>query len=189
MDFQLHDHIQENINGRIGIQPGEAELLYDTLQEGDFYLEVGCLWGGTAILAAHKARRVVTIDFMRGGFWYDVDPAVKRRPTAFAVLDNFAAFGVAHKISVVKTYSHPWPLPAHEQPDVFLIDGGHSFEDASNDWKTASFITKRAILVHDYHRGNAHRGVYQMVNEIAKEDPDWKMVNCVRTMALFERRA
>ena len=107
----LYAMIKENITGRIGITEEEGHLLHKTINEGDLYLEVGCLWGGTSILAADKAARVITIDFMMGGFWDHLDPAVKKKPTAAHVLDNFTKFRVSHKINIIKDFSFPFPVP------------------------------------------------------------------------------
>ena len=160
----------------------------EPIQPGDLYLEVGCLWGGSAILAAHKAARVITVDFMRGGYWDKGDPGADMLPvTAEAVLDNLAYFVVAHKVHVIKANTHPWPLPAYIEPDVMLVDAGHSYEAAKHDWIVASNIAKRAILVHDYHRARQHAGVVEMVEEIAMKDERWKFDAHEQTMARFVR--
>jgi len=184
----LYAMIKENITGRIGITEEEGHLLHKTINHGDLYLEVGCLWGGTSILAADKADRVITIDFMMGGFWDSIDPVAKRKPSATHILDNFTKFRVAHKVSIIKDFSYPFPLPPDIQPDVFLIDGGHSYECALQDWNTAREITKRAILLHDFHRGNTHKGVWAMGQEVAMKDPEWELTDHVQSMGLFTRR-
>lgn len=178
----IYDFIQQNMTGRIAITKAEADLLVSTLRPDDLYLEIGCLWGGTSILAALHCKRVITVDFMRGGFWNTEDPIAKIRPTPWLVLDNFAKFGVAHKVSVVKDYSHPWKLDVY--PDVMLVDGGHGHKDARNDWLTAERIAQRVILVHDY--DEKHRGVVQMVSEI--ENPDWVRVEQVESLLAFMRK-
>jgi hypothetical protein len=100
----LYDHIQEHITGRMAITRPEAALMAKYASGAGLYVEIGCLWGGTAILAALVgAGKVITIDFMRGGFWENGDPACNHLvPSAGIVLDNFARFGVAHRISVYK---------------------------------------------------------------------------------------
>ena len=89
---EVYANIVKHIRGRIATRPREAALLYETIEPGDLYLEVGCLWGGTAILAAHKADRVITIDFMRGGYWETGDPLA----------------GPAHRAASAKKKDHFW---------------------------------------------------------------------------------
>ena len=186
---EVYKRIQANIIGRIAINEPEAVLLYDTLQQGDLYVEVGCLWGGTAVLAAMKAARVLTVDIMRGEYWERGDPGVNKEcVTAEKVLENFSKFGVAHKISLIRSATYPWPMPHNIMPDVFLVDAGHSYEAALNDWNTARLLAKRAILVHDYHRARQHAGVVEMVDNHAKKDEVWEMTAHEMSMALFTRR-
>ena len=103
------------MKGRIGITEDEAGLLIDVIRPDDLYVEIGCLWGGTAVLAGLHAERVISVDFMKGLYWDEGDPMVGgERVRPGAVLDNLALFGVAHKVSLVRAGSFPWPLPGEK---------------------------------------------------------------------------
>lgn len=170
--------MKDTMTGKLSMNNDEAELLFDTLHPGDVYVETGTFFGGSAILAAHKAERVYTIDNMIGDYF--VQNGVQARD----ILDNFAKMQVAHKISLIKAKSFPWPLPEEIKPDVFLIDGGHSYQCAALDWTTADLITKRAILVHDYNR-KQYPGVMRMVEEI--DWMKWEQTRTAGAMARYER--
>ena len=187
--YEVYDHIHKHITGRIAVTREEGKLLFDAIRPGELYVEVGCLWGGTAALAAHKAGHVITIDFMHGGFWSNGDPARGYKiPTPGTLLDNLAGFGVAHKVSVIKKSCEPWPMSDVIKPDIMLVDGDHSFEGCSRDWNTASRLAKRAILVHDYHKETGdHPGVVSMVDKVAMNDDKWIMAERAQSMLLFLR--
>lgn len=178
------------MTGRMALaSEAEAGLLAEIVRfcPGD-HVEIGCLWGGTAVIAAlaKNAGRVITIDPMAGGWWDTEDPVMRARPTPAAVLGNFQRFGVAHKISICMTKSHPWPLPDDVRPGTVLIDGDHAYEGALADWRSASRRAGNYILVHDYGT-NRHPGVQRMVDEIAMSDPCWSELCRVDTLVVFER--
>jgi len=175
--------------GRLALaSEAEAGLLAEIVRYcSGAHVEIGCLWGGTAIVAAlaKAAGAVITIDPMTGGWWDTLDPAVRERPTPAAVLDNFLMFDVAHKISIVREKSDPWPLPVELLPDTILIDGDHSYEGALADWRNAVIYARRYILVHDC--DERHPGVQRMVEETAMSEPCWSELCRVETMIVFER--
>lgn len=177
--------------GRIAISDPEADLLAEYTKESKVHFEIGCLWGGTSIIAAMAgAERIYTIDFMQGGFWEHGDPGANGKlPSAAAILGNFAACAVAHKISVYRCPSHPWPIPAHIIPDSVFIDGGHSYEAVSRDWQSVKEITQEYVIFHDYNtRIDSHPGVVQLVNEI-RNDPEmpWHIIDEVKSVVVFGR--
>lgn len=178
------------MTGRLALlSEAEAELLAEIVRHCPGpHVEIGCLWGGTAIIAAlaKDAGRVITIDPMAGGWWDTEDPTTNTRPTPAAVLANFQQFGVAHKISVCMAASHPWPLPDDLTPDTILIDGDHAYGGALADWRSASPRAGRYILVHDYGTGK-HPGVQRMVDEVAMNDPCWSELCRADTLIVFER--
>jgi len=174
----------DGLEGRIAMRPEEVELLREVCRESKSHLEIGTLWGGSAVLAAMAGPRVVTIDPMVGGYWENGDPGVELHiPTADAILSNFLSFNVAHKISVVKASSDPWPLPTDLMFDTALIDGDHSKEGCARDLRAVSRITRYDIMIHDY-RDDSHEGVREAVDEFGGA---WKKVDVVGTMALFRR--
>ena len=91
---ELHRRINKHMIGRIAGSEPEAELIEKYTRDSKVHFEIGCLWGGTAILAALSgAERIYTIDFMKGGFWDNGDPGAGMKiPTPGIVLENFATF-------------------------------------------------------------------------------------------------
>ena len=111
--MNLYDHISKNITGRIAlISRLEAKVLERyTAREGD-HVEIGCLWGATAILAALAKKEakveghVYTIDKMSGGYWQTGDKGYYNRvPTKKTVMQNFERTGTLHDITVRGVHS------------------------------------------------------------------------------------
>ena len=189
------ESINNNIIGRLaifGIE--EARAIYDVVQEPGDHLEIGCLWGGTAILAALAKRennvpgQVYTIDFMQGGYWVHGDPSVGFAiPTQTKVLDNINTFDVADLVTVIKASSNPLPIEKNIRPVSVLIDGGHSYEACLQDWENVNKLDPKFVLIHDYGTGK-HPGVQSVVDEVILKDANWNCVKVVNTMVVMERK-
>lgn len=189
------ESINNNIVGRLaifGIE--EARTIYDVVKEPGDHIEIGCLWGGTAILAALAKREnnvpghIYTIDFMQGGYWVHGDPCVGYAlPTLDKVLDNMSNFGVNDLVTVFKIASNPWPIANHVHPVSVLIDGGHSYEACLQDWINVKKLQPQFVLIHDYGTGK-HPGVQSVVDDIVLKDEDWKLDKIVNTMVVMERK-
>lgn len=162
----LVNFVVDNIEGRIAMLPNEARFLVETVQDAnaELYVEVGTLWGGTAILAALALPtvRVLTVDKMSGGFWETQDKVIGKKPTPRKVLENFAKFRVADRVSVHLGASWPWSYP-RLRPDVFLVDGDHSQDGCTRDLLIAAKLETPTILVHDHDA--RHDGVKSAVDE------------------------
>lgn len=181
--------IKAKITGRLAIKDHEAEHIEKLLKDlSGAHVEIGTLWGGTAILAAlAKAGDVYTVDFMHGGYWNDGDPdAGYKVPTEAAIRDNLKKFGVEDRVMVIKAASDPLPIPEGVKPETALIDGGHAYEPCLKDWNNLKEITKKYIMLHDYGAPTCP-GVTRVVNEVAKKDKHWKLKEVVETLAVFER--
>jgi cephalosporin hydroxylase len=192
--MNLIERVNANIEGRMALfGDGEAVLLikYASL-EGD-HVEIGCLWGGTAVLAALAKieagvkGKVYTIDFMTGGYWVHGDPCVKSRiPTYEDVINNLHKFGVEDSVTVVKTKSNPWPLDKKIKPITVLIDGGHSYEDCLIDWQNVKALEPDYVLIHDYNT-DKHPGVQSVVDDVIFKDTDWQHIETVGTLIVFKK--
>lgn len=189
----LKEMLNERMIGGLHTLPDECDMLYRYASlEGD-HVEIGCMWGGTAILAALAKiengvkGHVYTIDKMKQGFWDVGDPIYGRRvPTLEKVKKNFDTFGVSERVTVIRAESDPLPLPEDVRPRVSFIDGGHNYVDCYNDWMNLREITTGFILFHDYFTGK-HPGVQMVVDDIIKDDSDWKKVEQVDYLIAFER--
>lgn len=170
----------------------EAECLAKYAGRPGDHVDIGCLWGGTAILAALAKRDagvdglVYTIDPMTGGWWNAVDPMVNLQPKPEIVQSNLIKFEVAGLVRVVRSKSQPWPLPDELVITSVLIDGDHAFESVAADWRNASQIATRYILMHDFNSPK-HAGITRAYAEVASIDPGWEMIESVDTLAVFGR--
>lgn len=193
MDYkELIDYVNKRLIGRIALNGvAEARLLIEMVEEPGLHIEIGCLWGGTAILATlakkmnKAAGHVVSIDFMLGKFWNDEDPLIHKRPTPQDVYMNMLRFGVEGEISVLRCSSYPFPLAGHIKPVTALIDGDHRKEGCIKDWTSLKDITEKYILFHDY--DNFHAGVKHTVDELVRKDRDWKEIAQTDGLIVFER--
>lgn len=191
----IHEIVAAELEGRIAISPGCSDVLAKMVVDagpGD-HVEIGTLWGGTAIIAALAKRmagipgRVFTIDTMgSGGFWTaSGDPgADNKTPSPDIIKENLERLGVDDIVVPIRADSKTIPLPTIRPVSVF-IDGDHEYPGAIADWKYAQKYCQRFIAFHDYLPEYA--GVYKAVNEAASEYPNWKHVSTVEIMALFER--
>ena len=166
----------------------EKKLLRElcNLNKFDLYLEIGTLWGGTAIIAALAgAKKVITIDSMDGIRWSEPDPFYPDElVTKERILRNFYEFGVEDIIELIHAKSYPFPLK-NVYPDITLIDGGHG-KDVLHDWESVKDITKKVILIHDYKDPNLPI-VTHVVDVLANEDPNWEHTGTADCTALLKR--
>ena len=174
--------------GAIQQRQGEKYLLREMIQRNniDLYLEIGTLWGGTAIIAALAgAKKVITIDSMEGLRWSTPDPWYPHEPiTKERIISNFHAFGVEHVIDLIQAKSHPFPFK-NIYPDITMIDGDHETETI-NDWHNVKDITKHAILIHDY--GNDKLPlINHLVDTVIKEEANWQLKTRINCTAVIER--
>lgn len=189
---ELHEEINKRITGRLAlISPAESELLYKYASLDSDYLEIGCLWGGTAILAAlakinnGATGHVYTIDYMKGGYWDRGDPgAGNNKPTLAKVEKNLKRFDVDHRVTILVQSSNPLNLPETVMPRVVLIDGGHSYRSCKEDWENVKKLDPQFILIHDYN-SHHHPGVAMVVNEILDHDHEWAEVEKADTLIVF----
>jgi hypothetical protein len=191
--MQLCAEIRAGITGRLALMSdAEADALYRMVAEysGD-HVEIGTLWGATAILAglakvrSKRKGTVYTIDYMRGGYWDYGDPGHKnQKPTARAVVENIRKFDLQGRVIPVRSPSFPFPLPG-VLPVTALIDAGHEYEPCLRDWQSMRPITTKAIAFHDYCK--THPGVMRVVDTVVRKDPEWTLREVVDTIAIFER--
>lgn len=182
----LHDRISKKIIGRLTLTIAESDLLSKYASIEGNHLEIGCLWGGSAILSAlSKANgHVYTVDFMQGGFWLTGDPGANRNvPTLKAVQQNIKAFDLEDRITLIVSNSNPLP---DVNPVTVMIDGDHSFEGCMADWLNVKSLNPDYVLFHDYKTGN-HPGVERVVDHVRDYEENWHQVDIADSMIVFER--
>ena len=189
---ELHDEINKKIVGRLAlITHDESDLLYKFAGLDSDYLEIGCLWGGTAILAARAKinngvhGHVYSIDKMEGGYWENGDPVADHKiPTLKKVQENLKRFGVDKRVTIMVQNSHPLDLPEGLMPRVVLIDGAHSYEGCKTDWLNVRKLAPDYVMFHDY-ASPRHPGVQKVVDEIIESDSEWVEVARADTLIVL----
>lgn len=190
---KIYSQVKTEMIGRPGINEEEAELLMKTIWlagSGD-YIEIGTLWGGSIVIAALIYRkyslngRLFTIDPMNTLYWGSGDPSADFMSVNLeSLLENLRHFNLMNTVVLIQADSKTCPLPSI-QPNIIFIDGDHSFDGVTADWKYAADTSKKYILLHDYENG--HSGIDKMINTVVLEFPNWKRDSQVRSMIRFRR--
>ena len=139
----------EHNGGVFSMHPWDAGAIAQCCANapGD-YLEIGSLFGGSAIVAALFAK----------GHVYGIDPFgyspgqthSDATPSAEVVLQNAYEWGAEDKITMF-TQRHP-PLPKMLENTLFtvaFIDGDHTYEGVKRDWENLKDRVISYILFHD----------------------------------------
>lgn len=133
---ERYRHVASKIEGRIACDEPAGVLLQETVAEfpGD-YIEIGTLYGGTAILAAMACTGdVYAIDPMDG--YYQTgrrDSAAQMIPSIQIFERNLTTFGV--NVTLFPHKHPPWPgALANHYFGVGFIDGDHTYEGARADY-------------------------------------------------------
>ncbi len=169
--------LQETLHkagSRYAGRPPDAGVLAQCASncQGD-YIEIGSLYGASAIVAA----------LFGNGHVYCVDifePYSKRKdvalPSPELVLSNAANWGAEKKITPFK-HRHP-PLPEeleHVRFDIAFIDGDHTAAGSLADWENIEHRVDRYVLFHDV-RPNSPYGALQTFTQHAMRDPNWNLI-------------
>jgi len=145
------------------------------------YVEVGCAFGGTAILAALTKKvfdvpgKVVTID----NFTYSWCPYE-------AAMNGITGLGLEHHIEIKMANSHPWPLSPDRKFVIGYVDGSHRGEMPYNDLVNMSKCVEKYILIHDY--GPTGPDVMRGTNRFDDDYPEWVAIGIKQRVVVFERQ-
>ena len=168
------------VYGRIAISDAELELLCQITQNAKMYVEIGTLWGGSAItVALNNPHILVTaIDPMIGYYGGADEWAGGLTPSAQTLAANTEKNGVKDRVRLVEEYSHPFPLPGMAF-DVGLIDGDHSYGAVYLDWLSLADICS-VIAVHDMSDPQVLRAVTELCE-------GWKVIGKAGELWAFQR--
>lgn len=198
LGIQLYQYIQERMVGRIATEKYGCGALAAAAAyyPHDMHIEIGTMFGGTAILAAlaKKAKggngKVVVIDpLTKHGYYGGRDDQTGIRPTPGIFWENAKLFGVEDMIEFHDDYSYPFPYAVQGLCMTAFIDGNHDHPVVFHDWLN---IRKRAagyVLFDNVDR--AHPDVID-VFRFAQCDPEWELVslvNCVGVLKFRESKA
>ncbi len=160
----LVEQIQREIRGRIAHEQHNCNYLaWAIAQAGDGdHLEIGTLFGGTAILAALIKQElgyqgdIWCVDPLDGyyvgtPYEYPVDPVSGVPINEETVWANARAFGVEERLHIIARPSQPWPpeLRARTFASAF-IDGDHWGEMPWRDWECVYPRTTRYVIFDNY---------------------------------------
>lgn len=142
--------------------------------DGD-HLEVGTLYGASAILAAMTKKEfdftghVVCVDPFVDE---DIDPSIKIitpvKVSIDTVLDNALTMGV--NLAPYKCTFGEFPIDGREFTSAY-IDGDHTYEGVKADFEKAAPHVDKVIMFDDY-ADPRFPGVQKFIDEL--KDPEWK---------------
>ena len=160
--------VQQRMAGRyISQWPWDGGILtYFVSQARGDHIEIGCAYGGTAILAAlaNPHNHIHSVDPFEM-------PDGPNRIDPYLVRHNFRKFDGGSHITLY-VHRHP-PLPPSLENHRFstaLIDGSHFYEDCLADWENLRDRVDDFILFHDINGVDV-----KAVFEEAQQHPDWEL--------------
>ena len=173
----LHAEINAKIFGQIAMAPEDAALLAQAVANaGDGnHLEIGSLFGGSAILAALTKKK-----YGLSGEIHCIDDGDMTLEDY--IQNNAYVFRVEDMLTVYKGHSNPFPLPQSMRFASTLIDAGHEYPDCYSDWRNAKEITDKYIIFHDY--DPSHMGVVEVAKEALRE---WRPVFLAEHTLILEK--
>lgn len=200
---EIVQDVEANITGRLANRTGQGrtnntELLLEyVLRAGDGnYLEIGTLFGGSAIAVALLKR-----DFYQKGMVFCVDPLDgyyrKMAPrddmldeqsgipvTPHTFFKNMKDFWVQDRIFLIRDYSTNVVPFIDIEFSVAYIDGHHWEDVPYLDWLLVKDVTTKYIIFDNY--DEKHPDLVSAV-ELAKDDPEWKMCHHGEITCIIER--
>lgn len=174
----------EKNGGKFSMHPADAGAIAQCCANAPGeYLEIGSLFGGSAIIAA----------LFSTGHVYGIDPfgysmgqtKTGATPSAEVVMQNAYEWGAQDKITMF-TQKHP-PLPPELENmrfSVAFIDGDHTYGGAHKDWENLKDRVDRYVLFHDV--VSSSFGCRRAFAE-AGQDPKWEQIYLAGKMGILEK--
>ena len=171
-------------HGRIAMDNKDVAALRRMTDGANSYVEIGTLWGGSAIevARANPLIHIWCIDPFNG--YYDgKDDWTNGEQFASIklVTENMEEAGVLDRVILVQANSYPFPLPDLTF-DTGLVDGCHTPECVRQDIDSLK-VRCGKIAVHDID----DHAVNEVVNEYLVGDPAWRKTDATRRIAVFEK--
>ena len=175
--------------GRTAMDDEDIELLCQMTQGFARHVEIGTLWGGSAIAVAlaNPDLAIVCIDPFDGYYGSCDKWAMGDTPNMSKVEANMAHYGVRDRIRLIRAKSHPFPFTG--TADTGFIDGDHSFETVRADWHSLAEAGCKRIAVHDMDDPEVTLAVkYAQFTSAEADLTFWNVLMETERMAVYERR-
>jgi len=183
--------IHESMKGRYAGEPHDWGLMAQMLvwAGGGPHLEIGTLFGGSAILAALTKKTyglaggVTCVDPLDSYYGNPIDVQSDTYVTVDTVKENADLFGVLDHLEFVTELSMPWPLGERRFTSAF-IDGGHDYDTVMHDWFHCSRVVSKVIQFDNYDA--RHCQIAQVV-KFALGNPLWTLLHASGITAILGR--
>ena len=190
----LKRYIEREIDGRFTMNRYDGGAIAQAVSEcsGD-HLEIGSLYGGSAILAALTKKLVG-----QSGMVYSIDAwefyedqtvlGGDKYPSRDLARWNAKQIGVADRIMFYQQ-THP-PLPKELEDkrfDTAFIDANHMYDGALADWNNLRGRVNKYMLFHDILVLKYHEADVGKVFRDAAKFPEWEAVYCLPKMGVLRR--
>jgi hypothetical protein len=187
---QIVRDVEENIIGRVANRIGSrrtqsTEIALEFVEKagGGNHLEIGTLFGGSAIAVALLKQRlnhsgiVFCIDPLNG-YYNDgskgfIDNQSGKAVTPEVLFENIRRFDVGQRMVVMQAKSVPCPNLMDIKFSTAYIDGEHESGVPLKDWICIKDIVTRFVIFDNY--ADTHPDV-QNACLMARNDPDWREV-------------
>lgn len=192
----IHEDVSSRMKGRMG-DPGVENAAvvgaFAVLGGLGDYVEVGTLWGGSALVVALMKKyfrvpgNVYCVDPLDGYHVHEglfVPNAQMEAPvTIDTLMENAVTFGVEDMIIPVQKLSYPWPEELEKNVfSVAYIDGDHVSPAPERDWESVSLRTSRFVLF-----DNCEDKYPDVVRFCGSPKSGWRRVEQIGITCAFER--
>ena len=138
-----------------------VELLCKYMSEADDYIEIGTLYGASAILAGlHCAGDVYCIDPLDGYYGTGrMDRPTNMLPSVEIVRNNWERFNLdPDRLHIYAQCNPPFPADLVDKRwDVGYIDGDHTYSGAMHDWIALKDKVNKYILFDNVEKPDVRR--------------------------------
>lgn len=198
---EIIQYIHENIDGRMCDEQNNCLFLASVIYEagGGDYLEIGSLFGGTAIMASlilqdlGYAGEVYAIDpfdeYYKGTrndngihVGAPIDPITRKSVTLERAQANAEKMGA--KVNFIKGKATVDTLPKERSFSVAFIDGDHWNQGPRNDWHLVKSHVDKFIV---FDNCDANHPAVEAACREAWADPEWDLVFKQGITCVFKR--
>ena len=201
--------VKRDIVGRVanrsdGDETNSVEVVMEYVlraggSKGGNHLEIGTLFGGSAIAVALAKKKydhpgmVVCVDPLNGYYQDEIDEIVYSSLIDFTsgeavtpevLFQNIETFGVGDRVLVLRSKSEAIANLVDMKFNTAYIDGDHEDDAPLNDWNMVKDIVDRFVIFDNY--GEKWPDVVR-VCEYAAALPDWRCVYAGGISFVLER--